>query len=170
VQDEVIYRCVHAACARALPRRVNFCPYCGTGQHAGVGQPAPAIAAEEAPRPPPAAAAPDITLAKGPAQPTPRVAAPAPPPQRQPVRLRYWLLALAALWLIWIYARPTTKKIDARIERAIALTVDCRFNDAQSELIALRSTKATAEQLLRLQTAINEAVPACERKRKRMGG
>ncbi|UUZ52849.1 hypothetical protein LP419_27270 [Massilia sp. H-1] len=39
LQDQVIYRCIHAACARPLPRRVNFCPYCGTGQHDGVVKP-----------------------------------------------------------------------------------------------------------------------------------
>lgn len=190
VQDEVIYRCIHAACARPLPRRVNFCPYCGTGQHAGVDNPAhvvlhkdpldaaPAPAADDAPTAepqyvapppsshavPPAASQP---VAPAAAQPAPRIPAAARPPQREPVRLRYWLLALALLWAIWITAKPTTKKIDARIDQAVALAADCKFSEAQSELIALRSTKATPEQLTRLQAALNEAVPVCERKRAR---
>src|SRR5690242_11448131 len=27
-------RCIQAACGHVLPRRVNFCPYCGTAQGA----------------------------------------------------------------------------------------------------------------------------------------
>ena len=42
VQDEVIYRCVNGACARPLPRRVNFCPYCGTSQSTGLPRPSDA--------------------------------------------------------------------------------------------------------------------------------
>lgn len=189
LQDQVIYRCIHAACARPLPRKVNFCPYCGTGQHDGVinhmhvarpvqaayvappeaAAPAPAPAAPaapaaraaQAPSPPPAAAAPAA------AKPAARAAPTASPPRREPVRLRYWLLALGALWLIWIYAKPSSSRIESRIESAILATEECRFNDAQSELIALRMTKATPEQLKRLQSAINAAAPGCEKKKQR---
>jgi hypothetical protein len=173
VQDEVNYRCIHAGCARPLPRRVNFCPYCGAAQREGVAKPVHASANPERPfvAPAPTAAPAAAPAAQEPAphaapQPAPRGAA-AAPPRRQPLRLRYWLLALAALYLVWFYAKPDTKNIEARIARAVALSTECRFNDAQSELIALRSARATPEQLQRLQTAINGAVPACEKKRQR---
>jgi len=183
LQDQVIYRCIHAACARPLPRKVNFCPYCGTGQHDGVinhmhvARPvqaayvAPSLQEAAAPLP----AAPPAHMAQPPvptppARPAPPPAKPAPasgPPKREPVRLRYWLLALGVLWLIWIYAKPSSSRIESRIESAILATEECRFNDAQSELIALRMTKATPEQLKRLQAAINDATPGCEKKKQR---
>ena len=204
VPDEVIYRCIHAACARALPRKVNFCPYCGTAQHAGVMDaahargadmrtltPVPRIvpaspASAFASMPEPDAAGPRSSAAATPTarpsglgatgtaasparaqQPASRAAIPARPPRREPVRLRYWLLALALLGTIWFTAKPGAKKIEARVSHAIALTAECKFNEAQSELIALRSADATAEQLQRLQNALNDAGPACERKRAR---
>ena len=93
---------------------------------------------------------------------------PAAPPKREPVRLRWWLVALAALWLIWIYARPNTaKKIESRIESAMTASAECRLNDAQSELIALRMTKATPEQLARLQKSIDAAGASCGKKKLR---
>jgi hypothetical protein len=174
VQDEVIYRCVNGACARPLPRRVNFCPFCGASQRTGLPRPgdAPVSIVKPAPRPVPAAAAP----APAPALATPapaaaaagsRAAAPARVPQREPVRLRYWLLALGLLWLIWITQRPHTEKIDARIDNAIALANACKAAQAQGELIALNDSKATPAQLRRLQSALNAADAACERKRTR---
>lgn len=81
--------------------------------------------------------------------------------------MRYWLIALLTLWVIWIYARPSTNKIESRIASATLASQECRFNDAQSELIALRMTKATKEQLTRLQAAINDAYPGCEKKKLR---
>jgi hypothetical protein len=191
VQDEVIYRCIHAACARQLPRKVNFCPYCGTGQHAGVDkpshaapkvvmpapppQPAPAAAVPPAPPSSPSPPSPPSPPPPPPPAPTPappRAAYRAPvgtaaPPKRQPLQLRYWALAAALLWAIWITAKPTSKKIDARIDQAIALSKECKSGEAQAELIALRSTKATPEQLQRLQQAINAEAPLCDRKRLR---
>jgi hypothetical protein len=184
VQDNVTYRCVNGACARALPRRVNFCPFCGTSQRTGLPRPsdvvatapvvlvkpvtpqpalvATAVAPATAPQPPAAAAAAaaaEVSL--------PRAAAPARPPQREPVRLRYWLLALGLLWLIWITQRPTAVKIDARIDNAIALANACKAVEAQGELIALNDGSATPAQLQRLQAALNRADAACERKRAR---
>jgi hypothetical protein len=188
--DQVIYRCIHAACARQMPRKVNFCPWCGTGQHDGVDNPAhvarPAplqyqAAAESAP-PAPAVAAPAPIAAPVAAPPAPVSAAPATaappattraygaatPPKRKPLRLHWWLVALAALWLIWIYARPNAaKKIEARIESAMSASAECRLNDAQSELIALRMTRATPEQLARLQKAIDAAGASCGKKKLR---
>jgi hypothetical protein len=167
-----------------LPREVNFCPYCGTGQHAGVDNPAhvarppqampPAAAFQRAGAPAPA---PQQTLPPD----APAVAAaasvkadgrpPVPPgakptkKERGPVRLRWWLLLLAIVLGAWIADKP--RKVEARIDRAIALGADCRLNDAQAELIALRDSRATAEQLQRLQQGINEASVKCERKEQR---
>ncbi|WP_426103392.1 hypothetical protein [Massilia sp. TSP1-1-2] len=221
LQDQVIYRCIHAACARQLPRRVNFCPWCGTGQHDGVVNPSHvarpvqaeylverqtegqgghqveyqaayeserAVEADEAAVVPEMAAAPVIVVPEAlppaapppppapppsPPPPTPPLAKPAPmgaaaPPRREPVRLRWWLVALAALWLIWIYAKPNAaKKIESRIESAMTASAECRLNDAQSELIALRMTRATPAQLERLQSAISTASATCGKKKQR---
>jgi hypothetical protein len=203
LQDQVIYRCIHAACARQLPRRVNFCPWCGTGQHDGVDNPAhvarpapmvyQAAYQEEAPAEPEAHAVPEavivaaavpemapapVQIAEPPPAPPPPPSQPAAakpgsfgaavPPKREPVRLRWWLVALAALWLIWIYARPNTaKKIESRIDSAMTASAECRLNDAQSELIALRMTRATPEQLTRLQKAIDAASATCGKKKLR---
>jgi hypothetical protein len=175
VQDEVIYRCVNGACARPLPRRVNYCPYCGTSQSTGLPRPGDAaapppvsIAKPAPPQPPPVAAAPAAVPPPPTAPAPPRAAAPARPPQREPVRLRYWLLALGLLWLIWITQRPTAKRIDARIDNAIALAAACKSGEAQAELIALNDSSATPAQLQRLQSALNEADAACDRKRSRV--
>ena len=220
LQDQVIYRCIHAACARQLPRKVNFCPWCGTGQHDGVENPAhvarpapvlyqaaweetapaeasvqampepdlgaappaavppiapepvvvapPASASAPPPPPPPVSAPPPPPPAAATAQPKPGSFGAAVPPKREPVRLRWWLVALAALWLIWIYARPNTaKKIESRIDSAMTASAECRLNDAQSELIALRMTRATPEQLARLQKAIDAASTTCGKKKLR---
>ncbi len=179
MQDEVIYRCVSGACVRPLPRRVNYCPYCGTSQNTGLARPAAAAAAAVTPaatvsiaKPwtmPPAPAAAPAAPPPPPLQPAaaPRLAQPARPPQRAPVRLRYWLLALGVLWLIWITQRPTPQKIDARIDGAIALATACKAGEAQAELIALKDSTATPAQLQRLQSALNEGDAACARKRAR---
>jgi hypothetical protein len=188
VPDEVIYRCIHAACARTLPRRVNFCPYCGTGQHADLDKPghapvraipvppapvppAPPLPVPLPPPPPVPPPAPPPPVAAAPAPPpvqaAPRAGLAAPPPRREPLRLRWWALAFALLWGIWITAKPTAKKIDARIDQAIALSKECKSGEAQAELIALRSSKATPEQLLRLQQAINAEAPLCDKRQKR---
>jgi hypothetical protein len=81
--------------------------------------------------------------------------------------LRYWLLALGALWLIWITQRPGREQIEARVHHAIKLAASCQSREAQSELIALKNTRATPEQLQRLQTALNEADSACDPRRSR---
>jgi hypothetical protein len=232
-------RCIQAACGHALPRRVNFCPYCGTAQGeagparvhpvaapgqpvAGTGQAyrvvldrplraAAAAAAAAANRANAPAAAPDVHAARPDAAPAaraetaaPAASAPTParpaavpppsaagprlppaapgspppsprgapaagalPPKREPVRLRWWLLALAALWAIWLIAKPSSRRIEAQMDKAIALATDCKPREAQSELIALRGTKATPEQLQRVQKALNEASANCTRKRQR---
>ena len=228
MQDEAIYRCINPACARAMPRRVNYCPYCGTAQTpgapAGAAVPAPPQAAAAAAGAPQAAAGPASatpaatpTAKPGPAassasaapgtanpanpippsahafgrsgRPVDAGAAPAGPPERgrgipwppppaasstpatpqgrRPIRLRWWVIALVVLWGVWLWAKPSTKKIDRRIDAAIALAQACQGKEAQDELIALRSAHASSRQLERLQVALNEASSACTRKRQR---
>jgi hypothetical protein len=272
VQDEAIYRCINAACARGMPRRVNYCPYCGTAQAPGAPIPLPddarrqrdaavaaaatdgakaAVSTAAAPAAAvstaavstaelaswsdapdagpaadvasaPAARAPSTPVDTAPAAAVPTAAAsaaaaapgaaaqappqtpsatafghsgrpvdaggapperepgipwPPPPPSgqqpadrpagRQPIRLRWWIVALAVLWGVWLWAKPSAKKIDRRIDAAIVLAQQCKGKQAQDELIALRSSRATPEQLERLQRALNEASNACTRKRQR---
>ncbi|HEU4376585.1 MAG TPA: hypothetical protein VFS02_24030 [Telluria sp.] len=173
VQDEVIYRCINGACARALPRRVEYCPYCGTSQSTGlprpdnVATPPPVSIAKPTPIPVSMQMPPAAPPAPAPAVPPPRVARAAAPPQREPVKLRYWLLALAALWMIWMTQRPSPKKIDARIDNAIALARACKAVEAQAELIALKGSSATPAQMQRLQAALNDAGGACDNMRPR---
>lgn len=240
MQDEAIYRCINPACARAMPRRVNYCPYCGTAQAAGAQAPGPApvgaradrataaavaaaagaqtaaglagwsdapdgaavpvpadhVAASAAAAPSASASAHAAKLAPPSAhafgrsgRPVDAGAAPAAPPERgrgipwppppaasstpatpqgrRPIRLRWWVIALVVLWGVWLWAKPSTKKIDRRIDAAIALAQACQGKEAQDELIALRSAHATSRQLERLQHALNEASSACTRKRQR---
>ncbi|MGH8853900.1 MAG: hypothetical protein ACREWI_06435 [Telluria sp.] len=94
-------------------------------------------------------------------------AIPARPPQRAPIRLRWWIMALAALWLIWIIVRPEGSVIERRMERAVALAVECKARDAQDQLIALRSTRATPEQLGQVQQSLNKAAADCTRAEQR---
>jgi hypothetical protein len=74
---------------------------------------------------------------------------------------------LAVLWAVWLWAKPSAQKIDKRIDAAIALAQSCQGKQAQDELIALRKSRATPEQLERLQRALNDASSACTRKRQR---
>lgn len=176
------YHCTNPACAHALAREVNFCPYCGMPQHAGAKspmRPAPPVDTPTAvPEPvrvpevvaPTARPAPFVAppVTSPPPAPTPPPARPAPvpaaPPQREALHWIWWLVGIGLLWLAWITARPAAHKLDSRIDAAIALAQECRGKEAQSELIALRATRATPAQLQRLQTALNEAASTCSRK------
>jgi hypothetical protein len=102
-----------------------------------------------------------------PRQEVPRPPLAAQPPTRSPIRLRWWLLALALLWGVWFVARPSPKKIERRIDAAIALARECKASDAQAELIALRKSRATPEQLQRLQQSLNDEAANCTRRRQR---
>lgn len=209
VQDDAVYRCIGPHCGRLMPRRVNFCPWCGTAQQAvqpvtpvlakppaptAAPPPAPTIAPTPAPPVPAAGPAPGAAMgaapqqsqaqgaARPPSQPQPgrgippppgvgRAApagpAPAQPPRRAPIRLRWWIAALAALWLIWVMVRPEGSRIERRMDRAVALAVECKARDAQDELIALRSTRATPEQLRQVQQSLNKAAADCTRAEQR---
>lgn len=179
-----------------MPRRVNFCPFCGVSQRAGVARPGDVAAPVPVPPEPIATPLPEPELVAvtpppeptlvaavplpplptpPPAAPTPptpappaRAATPAAPPLRAPVKLRYWLLAFGVLWLIWITQRPPApKKIEARIDGAIALASACKGTQAKAELTALKNSSATLGQLQRLEAALSKAEHACERKRTR---
>ncbi len=127
------------------------------GRPSGPAAPAPP-APPAAPTPPPR---PGVRTGPRPAP------APDAPPRRQPVRLRWWLLALAVLWAVWLVANPAKRRIEKQMDKAVALAVACKPREAQSELIALRSTRATPEQLQKVQQALNEAAGDCTRQRQR---
>ncbi len=92
---------------------------------------------------------------------------PARPPQRRPVQLRWWILALAILAGVWLLARPSPKKIERQIDHAVALAKECKGNEAQAELIALRGSRATPAQLEQLQKTLNEQSAICTKRRLR---
>ena len=226
VQDDAVYRCIGPHCGRLMPRRVNFCPWCGTAQQAVqpaqpervapvlakppaqpvAAAPIPAAAAAAAPipvptpaptpaptpfttpPPNPAAGAHAQPQASRPAQtqappqpqhgrgipPPPGVGrtaaagpSPAIPPRRAPIRLRWWIAALVVLWLIWMMVRPEGSRIERRMDRAVALAVECKAREAQDELIALRGTRATSEQLRQVQQSLNKAAADCTRAEQR---
>ncbi len=102
-----------------------------------------------------------------PHQEVPRPPIPARPPQRRPVQLRWWILALAILAGVWLLARPSPKKIERQIDHAVALAKECKGNEAQAELIALRGSRATPAQLEQLQKTLNEQSAICTKRRLR---
>jgi hypothetical protein len=77
------------------------------------------------------------------------------------------VLFLLILWGVWLWAKPDARKIDQRIDRAVALARACKAREAQDELIALRSLHASAEQLERVQQSLNEEAAACTRRQQR---
>jgi len=94
-------------------------------------------------------------------------AAASQPSQRKPVRLRWWLLALALLWVVWLVANPGKRRVEAQMDKAIGLATSCKPREAQYELIALRKTRATPDQLQHVQQVLNDAAADCTRKRQR---
>jgi hypothetical protein len=71
------------------------------------------------------------------------------------------------LWGVWFVAKPSPKKIERRIDAAIALARECKASDAQAELIALRKSRATPAQLQRLQQFLNDEAAKCTKRRQR---
>lgn len=185
-QAQSLHRCVNVGCGRAFPRRVDFCPWCGTAQQPAAAAPfvppAPSLVKrpEAAVAPPAPVTAPAAALRPAPPPPPPRPPAPpaappirpsAPPrpaaPARKPIRLRWWLIALGLLWLAWMLTKPTAARIERRMGMAIALAKECKPKEAQDELIALRRTRASEEQLRKVQDALNAAAAACTREERR---
>lgn len=179
-------RCINPACGKQLSLRVAYCPFCGTSQSVAV----PETAVAEAPvaptvMPPPVPpqwrpmpSAPVVTppsvpepAAPQPARPTspkPVVARSVPPP-RAPVRLRTWLLAVAALVGIWFVNKPADKpaSVAEQIQAATVLAQQCDLDGARSALAVLKSAKAPAAQVKRLQTSITSAAATCDKRAKR---
>jgi len=143
--------------AQAGPRPAAATP--SANEFGRSGKSAPAAKPSPPPPPPP--------LPPPPRQEVPRPPLAAHPPRRSPIRLRWWILALVALWGLWLVAKPSTKKIDRQIDAAIALARECKGSEAQADLIALRKSRATPEQLQRLQQALNDEAAKCTRRRQR---
>lgn len=140
----------------------------------------PPPAPSPVPQPKPAAAPTPMPTPAAPPRATPHAAAaprskPSPgvrassgqPGQRKPVRLRWWLLGLGLLWVVWLVANPGKRRIEAQMDKAIGLATSCKPREAQTELIALRKTRATPEQLQHVQQVLNDAAADCTRKRQR---
>lgn len=185
--------CINAACGRTLPLRVAHCPFCGARQAAqapvlekvpvppplprmpppvpvAAPIPAPIPAPQPAPQPQPA---PEPVP---PAAPAPAKAPPAKPatkgsvpPPRPPVRLRTWIAAALVLTGIWFFNKPADKpaSVAEQVEAAAALAAQCDLDGARSALAVLKSAKAPAAHLKRLQASITKSAAACERQQQR---
>lgn len=170
---------------------VAYCPFCGTSQQAAA-VPEPVLAAPAAapvampppvppqwrPMPPAVAPAPAAEAAPAPAPEKPILEKPAPkkaavarsvPPPRPPVRLRTWLLAVAALAGIWFVNKPDDKpaSVAEQVQAATVLAQQCDLDGARSALALLKSAKAPAAQVKRLQASITSSAATCDKRQKR---
>lgn len=131
--------------------------------------PVPAVqpAAEPilAPAPQPAPAAP-VPSRAAPAKPASKGSV---PPPRPPIRLRTWVAAGVVLAGIWFINKPADKpaSVAQQVDAAMALAAQCDLDGARSGLAVLKSAKAPAAQLKRLQAGITSAASACEKKQRR---
>lgn len=194
MSEKVNEVCLNAACGRTLPLRVVHCPFCGALQVAQVpvltkvATPVPVAP----PVPPPTPVAPPISTPQPASQPAPQpVSAPQPapppaaapakappakpagrgsvPPPRPPVRLRTWIAAAVVLTGIWFYNKPADKpaSVAEQVEAATALAAQCDLDGARSALAVLKSAKAPAAQIKRLQASITKSAAACDRQQQR---
>ncbi|PHV31831.1 hypothetical protein CSQ94_18445 [Janthinobacterium sp. BJB312] len=182
--------CINAACGRTLPLRVVHCPFCGARQVAQAPVLEKAVAPPPVPRMPPPmpmaqpAPAPQpvpTVSAPQPAPPPPAPAAPAKappakpaargsvPPPRPPVRLRTWIAAAVVLTGIWFFNKPADKpaSVAEQVEAATALAAQCDLDGARSALAVLKSAKAPAAQIKRLQASITKSAAACDKQQQR---
>lgn len=190
MSEKVNEVCLNAACGRTLPLRVVHCPFCGARQVAqapvltkvatpvpvappvpaptpvapsiSTPQPAPQPVSAPQPAPPPAAA----PAKAPPAKPAGRGSV---PPPRPPVRLRTWIAAAVVLTGIWFYNKPADKpaSVAEQVEAATALAAQCDLDGARSALAVLKSAKAPAAQIKRLQASITKSAAACDRQQQR---
>jgi hypothetical protein len=125
-------------------------------------QPAPQPVSAPQPAPPPAAA----PAKAPPAKPAARGSV---PPPRPPVRLRTWIAAAVVLTGIWFYNKPADKpaSVAEQVEAATALAAQCDLDGARSALAVLKSAKAPAAQIKRLQANISKSAAACDRQQQR---
>ncbi|MDN2695552.1 hypothetical protein O0882_04395 [Janthinobacterium sp. SUN073] len=187
--------CINAACGRTLPLRVAHCPFCGARQVAAapVVEKVAAPTPPPPPRmPPPVPVAPSVPAPQAAPQPAPApqpvpppaaAAAPAPakappakpaikgsvPPPRPPVRLRTWIAAAVVLTGIWFYNKPADKpaSVAEQVEAATALAAQCDLDGARSALAVLKSARAPAAQIKRLQANITKSAATCEKQQQR---
>ncbi|MDZ5632477.1 hypothetical protein [Janthinobacterium sp. GMG1] len=189
--------CINAACGRTLPLRVAHCPFCGARQIAQAPVLEKAVAPPPVPRMPPPVPAPPPIPSPAPAPtpvpqpaPVPQAIPPAPaapaaapakappakpatkgsvPPPRPPVRLRTWIAAAVVLTGIWFYNKPADKpaSVAEQVEAATALAAQCDLDGARSALAVLKSAKAPAAQIKRLQTNITKSATACDKQQQR---
>ncbi len=185
--------CINAACGRTLPLRVAHCPFCGASQAAQAPVLEKAVVPPPVPRmPPPVPVAPPVFTPQAAPQPAPQPASapqPAPPPAaapakappakpagrgsvpppRPPVRLRTWIAAAVVLTGIWFYNKPADKpaSVAEQVEAATALAAQCDLDGARSALAVLKSAKAPAAQIKRLQANITKSAAACDRQQQR---
>ena len=131
-------------------------------------QPAPAPAPVPAPKPvPPPPAAPAAAPVKtAPAKPASKDSV---PPPRPPVRLRTWIAAAVVLTGIWFFNKPAEKpaSVAEQVEAATALAAQCDLDGARSALAVLKSAKAPASQLKRLQASISKSAAVCDKQQQR---
>ena len=190
VSEKVNEVCINAACGRTLPLRVAHCPFCGVRQvaqapvleKAVVPPPAP----PRMPPPVPVAQPAPIPMPQPASQPAPKPVPPAPaapakappaklagkgsvPPPRPPVRLRTWIAAVVVLTGIWFYNKPADKpaSVAEQVEAATALAAQCDLDGARSALAVLKSAKAPAAQIKRLQASITKSAATCEKQQQR---
>ncbi|AQR71010.1 hypothetical protein BZG29_23845 [Janthinobacterium sp. LM6] len=182
--------CISAACGRTLPLRVAHCPFCGARQVAQAPVLEKAVAPPPVPRmPPPVPVAPPAPAPAPMPQPAPKPVPPAPaapaapakaapakpavkgsvPPPRPPVRLRTWIAAAVVLTGIWFFNKPADKpaSVAEQVEAATALAAQCDLDGARSALAVLKSAKAPAAQIKRLQANITKSAAACDRQQQR---
>ncbi|NVI80973.1 hypothetical protein [Janthinobacterium sp. BJB401] len=183
--------CISAACGRTLPLRVAHCPFCGARQVAQapvlektvappqprMPPPVPVAQPTPAPQPVPTVSAPQP--APPPPPPSPAAPAKAPPakpaargsvpPPRPPVRLRTWIAAAVVLTGIWFFNKPADKpaSVAEQVEAATALAAQCDLDGARSALAVLKSAKAPAAQMKRLQASITKSAAACDKQQQR---
>ncbi|MBG6219209.1 MULTISPECIES: hypothetical protein [unclassified Janthinobacterium] len=133
--------------------------------------PAPVPAAIAAPKPAfvpkPASPAPPAAPAKAP--PAKSVARASVPPPRPPVRLRTWIAAAVVLIGIWFFNKPADPpaSVAQQVEAATALALQCDLDGARSALAVLKSAKAPAAHIKRLQASITKSAAACDRQQQR---
>jgi hypothetical protein len=91
------------------------------------------------------------------------------PPPRPPVRLRTWIAAAVVLTGIWFFNKPADKpaSVAEQVEAATALAAQCDLDGARSALAVLKSAKAPAAQIKRLQASITKSAAACDRQQQR---
>ncbi len=194
VSEKVNEVCINAACGRTLPLRVAHCPFCGARQVAQapvlekavvpppapprMQSPVPVAPPAPAPQPVPTVSAPQA-VPPAPVSPAPAAPAKAPPaklagkgsvpPPRPPVRLRTWIAAAAVLTGIWFYNKPADKpaSVAEQVEAATALAAQCDLDGARSALAVLKSAKAPAAQIKRLQASITKSAATCEKQQQR---